>query len=182
MTSPSYASTAPPEFSWTAHGQVTEKPWFTPDRRLTPPGGRLVTGARDEKMRITLKRQIAAIEQIVGFTDRFFEAENLGPEHRNEVDLALEEAFTNIVKYNPGGEGDILLTLERDDDDLVMSLTDFDAERFDFDRAGAVDIDQPVTERTPGGLGIHLIRKLMDRVDYKFNDREGTITMIESIG
>lgn len=132
-------------------------------------------------MRARFKRQIGAIEQIVRLIERFFEAENLEPQHRHAVDLALEEAFTNIVRHNPDGDGDILVTLERDQDELVISLTDFDADEFDFERAGAVDVTLPVSERTPGGLGIHLIRKVMDRVDYTFNDREGTITMVKSI-
>jgi len=37
-----------------------------------------------------------------------------------------------------------------------------------------VDVDRPLSERQPGGLGIHLVKKLMDRIEYNYVERRGT--------
>lgn len=128
-------------------------------------------------MRARFQRQIDALERIFSFVETFFEAENLEPRYRPAIDLALEEVFTNMVRHNPDGNGDILITLDRRDDEIVLSLTDSDARDFDPTKRKDVDINLPLDQREPGGLGVHLIRKMMDRVEYVTKDREGTITM-----
>ena len=53
---------------------------------------------------------------------------------------------------------------------------------FDPTKHDSVDIDQPIGERTPGGLGIHLVKKMMDEVIYEYADRSCKITLIKRLG
>ncbi|MBI3445257.1 MAG: ATP-binding protein, partial [Magnetospirillum sp.] len=79
-----------------------------------------------------------------------------------DVVLAVDEACQNIIRHAyKGGEGDIIVHLGREDDLLVIRLMDF---------APAVDVariqPRPLDELRPGGLGTHLIRSVMDHVDF----------------
>ena len=110
--------------------------------------------------------------------DTFFAATATDPKVRYPVELALEEIFTNVVKYNSAGKGDIRVDLGIRDHELVITVTDFDAPRFDLTSdAPPVDVDSPLAERTSGGLGIHLVKQMMDRIEYSHADRTGTITL-----
>src|SRR5687768_6602045 len=104
----------------------------------------------------TFRRDIGALDDVFHLVDSFFSDAPIDSKYRYPVDLALEEIFTNCVKYNPRGESDIGVRLAIDRDELMVAITDFDAERFDITETPAVDIDAPLRDRTPGGLGVHL--------------------------
>ena len=54
------------------------------------------------------------------------------------------------------------------DDGVELTLVDRNVEPFDVTRAPEVDIDAPIAQRTPGGLGLHLIRRMADSVEYEY--------------
>ena len=53
-----------------------------------------------------------------------------------------------------------------------MVLTDYDVDRFDVTEAPGANVDLPIEQRRPGGLGLHLVRCMLDRVDYEYSDVE----------
>jgi sigma-B regulation protein RsbU (phosphoserine phosphatase) len=123
-------------------------------------------------------RSIDALPEVMRLVDTFFVKTAANPNVRFPVELAVEEVFTNIVKHNSGGEGEIKIELRIRDQDLIITVTDFDAPRFDPTAdAPEVDINQPLASRTEGGLGIHLVKKMMDRIEYSHGNRTGTITL-----
>ncbi len=127
------------------------------------------------------KRTFKSLEPIFELTERFFSRESIDRLHLFPVSFAVEELFTNMVKYNSDGQGDILLTMEKTDGALVVSLTDFDAEPFDVTKAPDVDTDRPLQERAPGGLGLHLVRRMVDDIQYRHAGRETCITFKRSL-
>lgn len=134
------------------------------------------------EMSAMFRREISALEEVFALVEAFFSKGQIAPEVRYPVDLAVEEIFTNFVKYNPHGQGDISIRLSLQGDELAMALTDFDTSRFDITtEAPEVDIDKPIEQRKPGGLGVHLVRKFMDRIDYQHRDRTGTITLYKRV-
>ena len=82
-----------------------------------------------------------------------------------DVDLAVEEASTNIVRhaYRPDHVGDILVRVEAVDDAVCVTLTDWGLP-FDAETSVPLDVGAPVEARTEGGMGLHLVHKLMDDV------------------
>jgi phosphoserine phosphatase RsbU/P len=117
-------------------------------------------------------RDLAALSDVVRL------AQHLDQSVRYPVELALEELFTNIVRHNPSGRGNIRIDLAIHDSEVVITITDFDTPRFDpVSDAPQVDVNQPLEMRTEGGLGIHLVKKMMDTIEYSHQNRTGTITL-----
>lgn len=127
------------------------------------------------------KRTFDSLRNIFEFTESFFSTEGIDGKHRFAVNFAVEELFTNMVKYNPGNPNEILLSIDDVDGELVVSLTDFDVDRFDVTEDRKVDVDSPLEERKIGGLGLHLIPKMIDSIDYDYADRQSKITFTKQL-
>jgi anti-sigma regulatory factor (Ser/Thr protein kinase) len=133
-------------------------------------------------MESEFKRSFDSLEKLFDFTEGFFERERIGREHRFAVNLAVEELFTNMVKYNPASPAAIEVRMDRDDDQIEVVLTDRDAEPFDVTAVEGASVDKPLEERQPGKLGLFLVKKVMDRVKYEYQDRQSRITLIKKLG
>jgi len=132
-------------------------------------------------MEQSFTRNISALDQIFAFTGRFVHDEQLNKDVAFSIDLAVEELFTNMVKYNSGTTRDIAIAINRDGDDVVLQLVDFDVEPFDPTKSREVDTDQPLEARTPGGLGLHLVKSVVDRITYEYKDRTMKVTVSRSL-
>ena len=111
-------------------------------------------------------------------TEDFFKEEKLPPGLRNVVDLATEELFVNMVTYNTESSEDILIQMVPHDHGVEVSLTDYDVERFDPTGIGPIDVSAPLDERTPGGLGLYLVLKMVDSINYEYRNRQSRITFV----
>ncbi|HUO81912.1 MAG TPA: SpoIIE family protein phosphatase [Gammaproteobacteria bacterium] len=127
-------------------------------------------------------RSFGALDDIFAFTRHFFEHAAVPSSIRGAIDLSVEELFINIVKYNSVSVGDILITLKVINNCIEVSLTDFDAERFDSTATPEADIHAPLDKRSPGGLGLHLVRRMVDSLDYEYSNRQSTITFRKIMG
>ena len=126
------------------------------------------------------RRSLDSLNETSEFLRGFFARQGISSGHLESVTLAVEELFTNMLKYG-GGDGEILIGLERKDRELAVSLTDFDVEPFDVTQVPEIRVDRPLSERQPGGLGIHLVKKMMDRIEYQYVDRRGTTTFFKKL-
>lgn len=133
------------------------------------------------KAKRSFPREIAALEQVFDFTAEVLPDSAVPPALRRSVDFVLEEFFTNIVKYG-GGRGAVAIDIEMAPGGVEVALTEPDAHYFDVTQVRPVDIGLPLEQREPGGLGLHLVRRLVDdlRYDYAAAERRGRITF--SIG
>ena len=96
----------------------------------------------------------------------------------NKIKLAVEEAVTNVIDYAyPNGtEGNINITIEADESRVRFILSDSGAE---FDPTGVSKADTTLTvdERPIGGLGVFLVRNLMDSINYERVDGKNVLRM-----
>lgn len=125
-------------------------------------------------------RETASLKAIYAFLRAFLAEHGLDEQHAWDLDVVAEELFTNMVKYGAGGDS-IALALEWAAPTLTLRLRDFDAEPFDPNLAPEVDTSKPILERRAGGLGIHLVRKIADRLDYRREARTNTITVTKRL-
>lgn len=97
------------------------------------------------------------------------------------VRLALEEIFTNMVKYNPGGEATIGIAITLGDREVTVRLVDRGVQPFDVTAGPTPELDLPMDERRIGGLGLHLVRTLVDGLEYAHYDNQTTITLTKRL-
>ena len=124
------------------------------------------------------KRSFDELRNIVTMTEAVFRQEGLQVNLRNVVDLATEELFVNMVTYNTESEEDILIQMVPHEHGIEVSLTDYNVARFDPTSASEVDVDAPLEERTPGGLGLYLVLKMVDSIHYEYRNRQSKITFV----
>jgi phosphoserine phosphatase len=117
----------------------------------------------------SFERSFDSIEPIFAFTADTFARQGIDPEFLPVVDLAVEELFTNMVKYSTMSSAAVRIDLARIDGGVEVTLTDYDVEPFDVTQAPDADIELPIEQRKPGGLGLHLIRRLVDSIEYEYS-------------
>lgn len=129
-------------------------------------------------MQKKFKRSFSELKNIVTMTESVFQELGMNPDMRNIVDLVTEELFVNMVTYNTETKEDILIEMVPHVLGLEVRLTDYDVEKFDPTRAAAVDLDVSLEERTPSGLGLYLVMKMVDSIHYEYRNRQSKITFI----
>ena len=91
----------------------------------------------------------------------------------SRVQVAIDEASSNVINYAyDGSPGTVKLTLEITAAELIITVADH-GKPFNPLYAPTPDTDLSVEERPIGGLGIHLIKNLMDAVDYSYDPASG---------
>jgi len=129
-------------------------------------------------MQRKFKRDFNELKNIVKMREAVFQESKMPARLRNVVDLATEELFVNMVTYNTETNEDILIEMVPHALGLEVRLTDYDVERFDPTAAAPVDVDAPLEERAPGGLGLYLVMKMVDSIHYEYRNRQSKITFI----
>jgi anti-sigma regulatory factor (Ser/Thr protein kinase) len=128
--------------------------------------------------KLVIKNDISEISKLAVFIDELGEEMNLTPELIFNLNLVLEEAVSNVILYAYGKEEqkDISLVAYLSDNNLVFVLTDSGME-FDPTKVPDADVTLSVEEREIGGLGIYLIRQIMNTVEYQRIDGKNVLTM-----
>src|SRR4051812_7828469 len=113
---------------------------------------------------LTLRNDLAELTRLAEFIDAF--CAPLQPSDKDVMafQLALEEAVTNVINhgYRDGQPHTFTVGLNLGADDRVTAIVADDAPAFDPLARAPVDTSAPLEEREIGGLGVHLVKKLMD--------------------
>ena len=129
-------------------------------------------------LNITFKNDITEISRLAGFIDEVAEKFSLPMDMVFSLILVLEEAVTNVIMYAyPKEEHEfIYLSADIQDGSLVFVLTDSGKE-FDPTLMPDADITLSAEDRQIGGLGIFLIRQIMNEVKYERIDNKNVLTL-----
>jgi anti-sigma regulatory factor (Ser/Thr protein kinase) len=98
----------------------------------------------------------------------------------DQVALAVDEAATNVLEHAYHGAHDRVVRVEIDDrgDDFSVAVVD-DGESFDPERRAALDVRHLEKERRTGGLGVHLMERIMDSVTFHSSARQNTCALVK---
>lgn len=133
----------------------------------------------------TIERHFAkrtdSLEAIFGYVSEFAASHGISDDVTAEMHFVVEEVFTNMVRYNQESQDDVSIRLSIENGSFLVSLADHNVHSFDPNSRPPVDITRPPHERTPGGLGIHLIREMMDEVRYEYENRTARITLVKHL-
>lgn len=127
---------------------------------------------------IVLANEISEISRLNGFIEDIGEEFSLTPDVVFNLNLVLEEAVVNIINYAYPKEDHqwIYLSAKLQDGTIILVLTDTGKE-FDPTMAPEADITLSADEREIGGLGIFLIRQIMNEVRYERIDGKNILTL-----
>ena len=122
-----------------------------------------------------------SLSRVSQFVVRAAQAAGLNPKAIYAVELAVDEACSNIIDHAYGGEGigDMECSVATTDEGLLITLRDFGRP---FDPALVPDpqINVPIDKLRSRGVGLFLIRKMMDRVEYRASTEHGNVlTMLK---
>jgi anti-sigma regulatory factor (Ser/Thr protein kinase) len=131
-----------------------------------------------EPLRLNLPSSRAAIRALNEAFRALSAAHRLAPPIEVAVNLALEEAVTNIVTHGYGGRegGAIAVEIAILPGEVVVCLED-SAPPFDPLQAPEPDFATPLQQRRVGGLGVYLVKRIMDAVEYRRADGKNRLTM-----
>jgi len=94
---------------------------------------------------------------------------------RNWIKLAIEELFTNMVRHNEGGGEGIEIRMDVREGHLEIQLVDDDVDPFDPSTVPEVRLDAQIEDRRAGGLGLHLVKAIVDEIKYDYQIPWGTL-------
>ncbi|HKK25475.1 MAG TPA: ATP-binding protein [Gracilimonas sp.] len=111
-------------------------------------------------------------------------AENIGLNQKmiSEIRLAVDEAYTNIIKhaYSNNSTEKVNIEIGSDDDQLWITLID-SGKSFDPRSYREPDLMKRIKEKKRGGMGVYLIRKVMDQVQYNRKGESNEIRMVKNL-
>ena len=122
---------------------------------------------------------IRSLDLIFHFIDRFVTGSGIQEYIHFQINLVIEELFTNMIKYNQKSSGEVEINLDVKDNKLIISLTDFDSPPFDMTKVKPYDTGQKIDQRPIGKVGLHLIKEMMDQIDYQYQNNNNIITLIK---
>lgn len=123
--------------------------------------------------------QLAGLNQ---YLLAFWQEAGLPDEARFPFELALEEIFMNVVMHGsrPGQVPEFVVSLAHEGDEVVLAMSDTGI-AFDPLDAPNPDIDAAIEDRPIGGLGIYLLREMMDSLAYVHEHERNHLTLRKRI-
>ncbi len=122
----------------------------------------------------------ARLENLQRFlkpVSEYARAEGFDQERIQEIELALEEALVNIFNYAyPEGAGEVEVGCGVENDHWIIEIIDSGIP-FDMTSLSDPDLTADVEERKIGGLGIFLVRKMVDEVRYQREKDRNILTL-----
>ena len=133
------------------------------------------------KLTLNIERSHDELGRITDAVDDLGHKEDWSNDLLFRVHLVLEELVLNIIDYgfdDGKEEHELEVVLISEDDNLTIEITD-DGIPFDpLTDAKKPDVDAPLEDRPIGGLGVHLVRTMMNEVSYRWEDGKNHLTLV----
>ena len=135
-----------------------------------------------EEQKLTLPNNVETIPQLASFVEEVGERFGADFSVTMSINLALEEAVVNVMNYAypKGTTGEIDITASFSDGFLIFTISD-GGKPFDPTQVSDPDTSLSAEERPIGGLGIHLVRQIMDEVSYTYENNRNILTLKKKI-
>lgn len=129
---------------------------------------------------LELRREISSLSALFAFLEEKCVQQDVEEKTVFALNLAAEELFTNLVRHNVGGKQEIHIDLKITPELIELKMVDYDVKKFDPKSVDDVDIHRPAEDREPGGLGIHLVKSIVDQLTYAYEAGDMTVTVIKN--
>jgi len=131
---------------------------------------------------VTLSNHLSELERLHQVLWQFGKEQDLPKNLINTMNLALEEIVTNVIEhgYEDNGEHSIIIRCSVQDGQVMVEVED-DGQPFNPLQSPDPDISKPLEDRPIGGLGIYLVRNVMDAFDYTYQEGKNQIRLKKRI-
>ncbi len=135
-----------------------------------------------QEFRMSVGAHPGEVEKVNAVFARFAETYALPGAVRRSVSVALDELLANELSHGMTGRdaGSVTVEVELDQERVTVTIAD-DGTPFDPFTQAAPDTTLSVDERPIGGLGIHLVRELMDEVSYQRRDGQNVVVLVKHL-
>ena len=133
----------------------------------------------DQGFRVTIGKGDGEVARAAASFGEFADEHALPAVVRRSVNVALDELLANAVSY--GGAGEVTIEVGLGQGRLTVTLTD-DGAPFDPFGKAAPDTALSVEDRPIGGLGIHLVKQLMDEASYQRRNDRNVVVLAKRLG
>ena len=131
---------------------------------------------------IRIKNKISELEKVAQFVEEIGEELGLNMELQMNLNLVMEEMVTNVIfyAYPQDEEADIELLAKSDGKELTFVLSD-QGKEFDPTSKEDADLDVNPAERELGGMGIFIVKNIMNKVTYQRLEGKNLLTMTKGL-
>lgn len=135
----------------------------------------------NNKSKFVVKAELENLSKIADFIMQNGLELGLNDKGIFQLQLAADEVASNIILHGYAHKtGPIHLTIWKENDKIILMIEDR-GEPFNPLTAGKPDLNSPLEERSPGGLGIHFLKKLTDTVHYEFKNGKNRLTVAKAL-
>ena len=129
---------------------------------------------------LTIENRIEELRRLAALVEEFGAEENWPPDLIFQVNLVLEEVAINVINFgHDGGLHEIEIALTSELDALTIEVID-NGRAFDPTKDATVpDVTLPIEERPVGGLGVYLVRTMMDEMRYRREEGRNHLTLVK---
>jgi anti-sigma regulatory factor (Ser/Thr protein kinase) len=124
-----------------------------------------------------IARDRAAISEFCACLDRRLPGDYASADALRAFQVSFDELLTNVVMHADGPSAEPIDVLLRRDADAVIAVLRYRSSPYDPTARGEPDTDTALTEREVGGLGVHLVRRLMKRFEYRYDNGCNEVTL-----
>ncbi|MGM9699103.1 MAG: ATP-binding protein [Prevotella sp.] len=131
---------------------------------------------------IVIKNEVEELDKLAAFVEEVASELGLEPELGMNLNLALEEVVSNVILYAYPNkeEGNVMIAAKGDGKSLVFTITDKGKE-FDPTKVEEADITLSAEDRQIGGLGIYIVKNIMNEVTYQRLEGHNVLTLKKTI-
>lgn len=130
----------------------------------------------------TIANSKQELKDLINDIESFLTGCDITEDTRHVCSIAIDEIVTNIISYayNDQDQHKITVTLTLQNEEISGAIED-DGQPFDPLNFPLPDIEQPIEDRSIGGLGIHIVRRMMDQIEYQRQGNRNRISFVKKI-
>jgi len=128
-------------------------------------------------LEIKVPAEIDHLDNVLDFVNAAIDDLKADLKFSNNINIAVEEIFVNIAHYAyPEGDGDVIVSVLISDNNVTIEFTDSGIPYNPLEKADP-DTTLSADERSIGGLGIFMVKKLMDTMNYRYDNNKNILSI-----
>jgi len=133
--------------------------------------------------RLTIPSTTLKLSRVRHFVEGHARACGFSSDVVDQLSLAVDEACTNIIRhaYSGSKSGPVDITIDIDAERFTVTIRD-EGNSIDLEKYSEPDLNKSIRDRTSGGFGVHIMRKLMDLVEYEKHGEFNEVHLVKFRG